>query len=177
MLDHQGPFKIVRPYLVPILWLIVLPALLLKQVQAQSASSTINSTHVVKYAYLNGGGFDIGSSAGLAYSDPLNAIEESKAGPIFIKINGNVVYDGVPDRLENLNENGSLYTQKLNPNLANSKLNLNKKKTVAVRIGGTIPTYKGLRYESINSTITSVRPTSYSVFPSFFPTVFRRPSQ
>ena len=177
MHDHQNPIKVMRLYLLPVLWLIVLPALLVKQVKAQSASSTTTSTHAENYSYLNGGGFEIGSSAGLAYSDPLNVIDESKASPIFIRINDNVVYDGVPDRLEKLNEDGSLYAQKLNPSLANSKIDLNKKTTVAVRIGGTIPTYQGLKYEIVNSTTTSVRPTSYSVFPSFFPSVFRRPSQ
>ncbi len=177
MLDHQRLTKILRPCLLPGLCLIILPGFLLKQVKAQSASSTTTSTHAENYSYLNGGGFEISSSAGLAYSDPLNVIEESTASPIFIKINGNVVYDGVPDRLEKLNEDGSLYAQKLNPSLANSKIDLNQKTTVAVRIGGTIPTYQGLKYETVNSTTTSVRPTSYSVFPSFFPSVFRRPSQ
>lgn len=176
MLKNQWPIKFLGHCLLPVLWLIVLPGLLLKQVKAQSASVTATSTHSENYAYLNGGGFEIGSSAGLAYADPLNVIEESEASPIFIRINGNVVYDGVPDRLERQNEDGSLYEQKLNPSLVNSKIDLNKKTTVAVRIGGTIPTYQGLKYESENTTTSSVRPTSYSVFPSFFPSVFRRPS-
>lgn len=160
----------------PLLGMIVMLSLFPRQARAQSATVSTTSTQLENYAYLNGGGVEIGSTTGLSYPEPLNVIADTEASPLLIRINGNVVYDGVPDRLASMKEDETLYQHKLNPRLANSEINLDNKNSVAVRIGGTLPTYTKVNYESIDSTNYVVRPTSYSVFPSIFPSVFRRPT-
>lgn len=143
-----------------------------KGAEAQRASVSTSTNNMAYYSFVNGGGVEISSNVGLAYSGELNMIDNTEAGPIQMMLNDSVMINGVPERMREMNKNSTVHQHLLSPNLSRSTIDLNDKTTVSVRIGGTLAVYRGMMYQSQNRTNHSASGQSLSVFSSLFPTVF-----
>ena len=150
----------------------LLPATFPSAVQAQKASVSLSASNLEYYGFVNGGGIEIGSNAGLNYAGSLNMIAKSRAVPIVMSVNDVVIMNGTPERMEKMNKQDSIYQHKLDPDLAKSTIEISDQNSLAVRIGGTMATYRGLMSQSQKATSHSAMGRSLSVFPSVFPSVF-----
>ncbi len=143
-----------------------------KGAEAQRASVSTSTTNLAYYSFVNGGGVEIGSNVGLTYSGDLNTIVQTEAGPIQMMLNNSVMINGVPERMREMNKDGTVHQHLLSPGLSRSTIDLNDKTTVSVRIGGTLAVYRGMMYQSQNRTNHSASGQSLSVFSSLLPSVF-----
>lgn len=156
-------------------WLMVM--VLAGQTSAVAQAVRVSDIQVISsnLTAVNGGGFSIVSGGGLNYHGPLNEITQLDAAiGVRMVINDQVLMDGVSPRMQVHVDSGRAKMNSLSPQLVDARLEMTTENAVGMEIGGRLPMPIAIvgSIESFRS--IQVDGQSWSVFPSFEPSAFKR---